>query len=197
MVVNCTLSNGAYGACKTANTFENFFPTNHIHMGYMDVMGWKNMMSFSGNFQARLSPDDHIEIWYTNLHLANAKDNWYLASQASQCLLTSGQHRDPYRVTKWSFVWTHFFMNGMVAFQAGYGHLFPGSIHFAKISERMRSVKTGPMPSFGSTSDGVTRRPDAHRTLQHIGRETNGHANPWQDTRNPCRRAHSSHHVIH
>ena len=23
-------------------------------------------------------------------------------------------------------VWTHFSMNGMVAFQGGYGHLFPG-----------------------------------------------------------------------
>ncbi|MBI5672861.1 MAG: hypothetical protein HZC50_06330 [Nitrospirae bacterium] len=24
-------------------------------------------------------------------------------------------------------VWTHFFMGGMVAFQGGYGHLFPGA----------------------------------------------------------------------
>src|SRR5262249_55940532 len=38
---NCTISGGANGLCKTANTFENFFPTNHIHMGYMDVQAWK------------------------------------------------------------------------------------------------------------------------------------------------------------
>ncbi len=121
---NCTL-NGAYGDCKTANTFENFFPTNHIHMGYMDVMAWKNMMSFSGNFQARLTPDDHIELWYTNLHLANAKDNWYRASQGVY-VFSRPDNTVTHIGDEVSFVWTHFFMNGMVAFQGGYGHLFPG-----------------------------------------------------------------------
>ena len=41
---NNTCTNGTR-VCKTANTFENFFPTNHIHMGYMDVQAWKNMLS--------------------------------------------------------------------------------------------------------------------------------------------------------
>jgi hypothetical protein len=121
---NCTL-NGAYGDCRTANTFENFFPTNHIHMGYMDVMAWKNMMSFSGNFQARLTPDDHIELWYTNLHLANARDNWYRASQGVY-VFSRPDNTVTHIGDEVSFVWTHFFMNGMVAFQGGYGHLFPG-----------------------------------------------------------------------
>ncbi len=121
---NCTL-NGAYGDCKTANTFENFFPTNHIHMGYMDVMAWKNMMSFSGNFQARLTTDDHIELWYTNLHLANPKDNWYRASQGVY-VFSRPDNTVTHIGDEISFVWTHFFMNGMVAFQSGYGHLFPG-----------------------------------------------------------------------
>jgi hypothetical protein len=121
---NCTL-NGAYGDCRTANTFENFFPTNHIHMGYMDVMAWKNMMSFSGNFQARLTTDDHIELWYTNLHLANARDNWYRASQGVY-VFSRPDNTVTHIGDEVSFVWTHFFMNGMVAFQSGYGHLFPG-----------------------------------------------------------------------
>lgn len=122
---NCTLS-ASYGACGgTANTFENFFPTNHIHMGYMDVMGWKNMMSFSGNFQARLSKDDHIELWYANLHLANAKDNWYRASQGVY-VFSRPDNTATHVGDEVDIVWTHFFMNGMVAFQGGYGHLFPG-----------------------------------------------------------------------
>ena len=121
---NCTLS-AAYGSCGTANTFENFFPTNHIHMGYMDVMGWKNMMSFSGNFQARLSKDDHIELWYTNLHLANARDNWYRASQGVY-VFSRPDNTVTHIGDEVDVVWTHFFMNGMVAFQGGYGHLFPG-----------------------------------------------------------------------
>ena len=121
---NCTL-NSAFGSCRTANTFENFFPTNHIHMGYMDVMGWKNMMSFSGNFQARLSKDDHVELWYTNLHLANARDNWYRASQGVY-VFSRPDNTVTHIADEVDFVWTHFFMNGMVAFQGGYGHLFPG-----------------------------------------------------------------------
>jgi len=121
---NCTLST-SYGPCGTANTFENFFPTNHIHMGYMDVMGWKNMMSFSGNFQARLSKDDHIELWYANLHLANARDNWYRASQGVY-VFSRPDNTATHVGDEVDFVWTHFFMNGMVAFQGGYGHLFPG-----------------------------------------------------------------------
>ena len=48
---NCTFTR-IHDPCKTANTFENMFPTNHIHMGYMDVQAWKNMMSPSVNFQA-------------------------------------------------------------------------------------------------------------------------------------------------
>ena len=121
---NCTL-NAAYGECKTANTFENLYPTNHIHMGYMDVMAWKNMMSFSGNFQARPTNDDHIEVWYTNLHLANARDNWYRASQGVY-VFSRPDNTVTHIGDEISAVWTHFFMNGMVAFQTGYGHLFPG-----------------------------------------------------------------------
>jgi hypothetical protein len=121
---NCTL-NAAYGECKTANTFENLYPTNHIHMGYMDVMAWKNMMSFSGNFQARPTNDDHIEVWYSNLHLANARDNWYRASQGVY-VFSRPDNTVTHIGDEISAVWTHFFMNGMVAFQTGYGHLFPG-----------------------------------------------------------------------
>ncbi|MBS0183527.1 MAG: alginate export family protein [Nitrospira sp.] len=121
---NCTLA-AAYGDCRTANTFENFFPTNHIHMGYMDVMAWKNMMSFSGNFQARPSSNDHIEIWYTNLNLANARDNWYRASQGVY-VFSQPDNTETHIGDEIDFVWTHFLMNGMVAFQTGYGHLWPG-----------------------------------------------------------------------
>jgi len=55
---NCTI--GGNTGCKTANTFENMYPTNHIHMGYMDVQSWKNMMAFAVNLQFRPTQDDHI-----------------------------------------------------------------------------------------------------------------------------------------
>ncbi|HTL60487.1 MAG TPA: alginate export family protein [Nitrospira sp.] len=121
---NCTL-NGAYGLCKTANTFENFYPTNHIHMGYMDVQAWKNMLSPSANFQARPSKDDHIEIWYTNLNLANKKDNWYRGSQGVY-VFSQANNTKSHIGDEVDFTWTHMFMDGKVAFQATYSYLFLG-----------------------------------------------------------------------
>jgi hypothetical protein len=122
---NCGAASAAACAGNTANTFENFYPTNHIHMGYMDVQAWKNMMSPSVNFQARPTKDDHVEIWYTNLNLANSKDNWYRGSQGvyvfSQVGNTSrniGNEVD--------FAWTKMFMDGKVSFQAVYGYLMAG-----------------------------------------------------------------------
>jgi alginate export protein len=120
---NCTL--GASGGCKSANTFENMFPTNHIHMGYMDVQAWKNMMSPSANFQARPSKDDHIEIWYTHLNLANARDNWYRGSQGVY-VFSRVNNTKRHIGQEIDFTWTHMFMDGKVAFQATYGHLFAG-----------------------------------------------------------------------
>ena len=122
---NCSLS-VAYGRCSSANTFENFYPTNHIHMGYMDVQAWKNMLSPSANFQARPTKDDHFEIWYTNLNLANAKDNWYRGSQGVY-VFSSATNTKKHIGDEIDFTWTHMFMDGKVAFQATYSHLFLGS----------------------------------------------------------------------
>jgi len=121
---NCTLGSGT--GCKSANTFENMFPTNHIHMGYMDVQAWKNMMSPSVNFQARPSKDDHIELWATSLNLASAKDNWYRGSQGVY-VFSRNDNTKTHVGDELDVAWTHMFMDGKLAFQAAYGHLFAGS----------------------------------------------------------------------
>ena len=121
---NCTL-NPAYGTCSSANTFENFYPTNHIHMGYMDTMGWKNTLTWSANFQARPTRDDHIEIWYTNLNLANSKDNWYRASQGVYAYSKVGNTAN-HVGDELDFTWTHFFMDGKLAFQTNFSYMFTG-----------------------------------------------------------------------
>jgi hypothetical protein len=121
---NCTVT-PAVGGCKSANTFENMFPTNHIHMGYMDIQAWKNMMSPSANFQARPTKDDHIEFWYTHLNLASAQDNWYRGSQGVYVWSKVGNTKK-HIGQELDFTWTHMFMDGKVAFQATYGHLFAG-----------------------------------------------------------------------
>ncbi|WP_447600999.1 alginate export family protein [Nitrospira sp. Nam80] len=124
------------GSCSTANTFENFFPTNHIHMGYMDVQAWKNMLSPSVNFQARPSARDHIEIWYTNLNLANSKDCWYRGAQGcyvfSNATNTKKHVGDEIDVT-----WTRMFADGKVALQATYGTLFAGGYLTSTLNQQV------------------------------------------------------------
>ncbi|MDO8357484.1 MAG: alginate export family protein [Nitrospirota bacterium] len=123
---NCTIAGSTATGCKTANTFENMFPTNHIHMGYMDVQAWKNMMSPSVNFQARPTKDDHIEVWATSLNLANSQDNWYRGSQGVYVFSKNGNTKK-HIGDELDVAWTHMFMDGKLAFQAAYGHLFAGS----------------------------------------------------------------------
>lgn len=121
---NCTFT-GSTIPCETANTFENMYPTNHIHTGYMDVQAWKNMMSPSINFQFRPSKNDHFEIWATSLNLANTKDNWYRATQGVYVFSKTNNNKR-HIGDELDFAWTHLFMDGMLSFQAVYGHMFAG-----------------------------------------------------------------------
>ncbi|HJT19088.1 MAG TPA: alginate export family protein [Nitrospira sp.] len=123
---NCNApGTGTQFHCTTANTFENLYPTNHIHMGYMDVQSWRNMLSPSGNFQARPTKDDHIEIWYTNLNLANARDNWYRGSQSAY-VFSRANNTAKHVGDEVDWTWTHMFADGKVAFQSTYGYLWTG-----------------------------------------------------------------------
>ncbi len=113
------------GACRTANTFENFFPTNHIHMGYADVQAWKNMVAPQANLQFRPSERDHFEIWYMNMNLQSSKDCWYRAGQG--CYVFSRSDNTKTHVgDEIDFSWTRMFADGKVAFQATYSHIWSG-----------------------------------------------------------------------
>ena len=125
---NCNAPTGGAAVnfvCSTANTFENFYPTNHIHMGYMDVQAWKNMLSPSANFQVRPTERDHFEIWYTNLNLANSKDNWYRGSQTVY-VFSKQNNGNKHLGDEVDFTWTRMFADGKVAIQADYSYLWIG-----------------------------------------------------------------------
>ncbi len=63
-------------------TFDNLYPTNHPHYGYMDYMSWKNMQDIRGGIG--LKPMDKVSVSadYHILSLFTNKDNWYRASGA-------------------------------------------------------------------------------------------------------------------
>jgi hypothetical protein len=109
----------------TANTFENFYPTNHIHMGYMDVMAWRNMLTPSANFQFRPTERDHFEFWYNEFYLANARDNWYRGSQGAY-VFSNPNNTSRHIGGETDFTWTRMFADGKVALQGTWGHLFSG-----------------------------------------------------------------------
>ncbi|GMV50945.1 MAG: hypothetical protein AMXMBFR67_24880 [Nitrospira sp.] len=124
------------GSCSTANTFENFFPTNHIHMGYMDVQAWKNMLSPSVNLQARPTARDHIELWYTNLNLASSKDCWYRGAQGCY-VLSNANNTKTHIGDEIDVAYTRMFADGKVALQAAYGTIFSGGYLTSTLNQQV------------------------------------------------------------
>ena len=122
---NCNAPGAVAHACTTANTFENLYPTNHIHMGYMDIMAWKNMLTPAANIQFRPSARDHFEIWYNNFNLASARDNWYRGSQTVY-VFSSNNNGAKHIGDEVDFTWTRMFADGKVALQATYAYMWSG-----------------------------------------------------------------------
>jgi len=113
-------------ACRTAGgTFENFFPTNHIHMGYADVQAWKNMFQPAVSLQFRPTERDHFEFWWNSFNLANARDNWYRGAQGVY-IFSKNNNTEKHVGDELDFTWTRMFADGKVAFQATYAYIFAG-----------------------------------------------------------------------
>jgi len=120
-------------ACRTAGgTFENFFPTNHIHMGYADVQAWKNMFQPAVSLQFRPTERDHIEIWYNSFNLANARDNWYRGAQGAY-IFSKNNNTKKHVGDEIDLTWTRMFADGKVAFQATYAEIFTGGYMTANL----------------------------------------------------------------
>jgi len=81
----CVAGAAAGAQCKAAghfNTFDNLFPTNHGKFGYMDLMAWKNQVTYQAVFDVKPSPVSKLQVNVAIMRLANRHDNWYRASQA-------------------------------------------------------------------------------------------------------------------
>ena len=118
-----------------ANTFEQFYPTNHILFGYMDLFAWRNMVSYGGNFQMRPTKNSHFEIWGNVFRKQTTGDNWYRAAQnayfgttsaACNAAFSTGQCTSASLGQEIDVIYTHFFKNNKIGWQVGYGHFFAG-----------------------------------------------------------------------
>jgi len=63
-------------------TFENLFPTNHLHYGYMDYVGWRNMQDLRFSIGIKPVASAGVSLDYHRFSLAEKDDNWYAASGA-------------------------------------------------------------------------------------------------------------------
>lgn len=124
---NCVTADGVQTrSCSgTASTFENFFPTNFLHVGYMLNGAWRNIMQPQVNVQARPTARDHVEIWAQRKFLADPRDNWYRGSQDP--LVFSRADNTERRVgDEIDIAWTRVWADGKVSFTVTYGHFFAG-----------------------------------------------------------------------
>lgn len=124
---NCVTAGGAVTrSCGgNANTFENFFPTNFLHVGYMLNGAWRNSVQAQVNFQARPSARDHVEIWALRKYLASARDNWYRGSQGP-LIFSRADNTATHVGDEIDVAWTHMFADGKVSLAVIYGHFFSG-----------------------------------------------------------------------
>ncbi len=107
-------------------TPENFWPTNHLHYGYMDLMGWKNMLSFGPQFSMKPSKNGtlKVDLWWHRL--ADADDDWYGAGQGRQFGGTVAGNDEKELGNELNIVYVHKFFGGKSILNVGYGHFFTG-----------------------------------------------------------------------
>ena len=125
---NCVPPGGnlARSCGGNANTFENFFPTNFLHVGYMLNGAWRNSVQPQVNVQARPTARDHIELWALRKYLASARDNWYRGSQGP-LIFSASDNRTTHIGDELDIAWSHIFADGTVSLSIIYGHFFSGS----------------------------------------------------------------------
>ena len=118
---------GGPGGCNANwRGFDQFYPTNHIHFGYMDRMAWKNMIHFTANLNLRPTANSHLEIAGHKFYLNETNDNWYQATQTIYITSPTGNTEDDLG-SEIDVIYTMFFTPGNnVGWQIGGGVFFPG-----------------------------------------------------------------------
>ena len=110
-------------------SFDQLYPTNHIHFGYMDRMAWKNMNHVAIGLQMRPTAASHFEVTGHLLSKQEQNDNWYWAAQTANApIQQAAAHGGSTDLgEEIDVVYTHFFTPGNhVAWQIGGGVFLPG-----------------------------------------------------------------------
>ena len=122
-------------------SFDQLYPTNHIHFGYMDRMSWKNMNHYSAGLQLRPNKDSHFEVTGHFFYLKEAMDGWYHAGQGA-IIGANSNNTEKDLGKEIDLVYTHFFTPGNhVGWQIGGGVFFPGErVDMARVGDASKQT---------------------------------------------------------
>ncbi|MCY3729336.1 MAG: alginate export family protein [Nitrospira sp.] len=110
-------------------SFDQLYPTNHIHFGYMDRMSWKNMNHLAFGLQMRPNADSHFEVTGHIFSKQESTDRWYHAGQGAMPVQAAAGNTETDLGEEVDVVYTHFFTPGNhVAWQIGGGVFLPGAM---------------------------------------------------------------------
>ncbi len=120
----------------TSRTFNNLYPTNHLHYGYMDYQGWRNMIGLNANVSGNLMEKKiFLSGQYWNFRLADAKDGWYdaagNAAGTARSASAAGSDRDVGNEINLLARYTY---NTQVMLEAGWGYFFRGDMIKKKVT---------------------------------------------------------------
>ena len=108
-------------------SFDQLYPTNHIHFGYMDRMSWKNMNHLAFGLQMRPQKQSHFEVTGHVFSLQEGGDNMYHAGQGALGFVNDNGASSTDVGEEIDVVYTHFFTPGNhVAWQIGGSVFLPG-----------------------------------------------------------------------
>ncbi len=106
-------------------TFENLFPTNHIHYGYMDYVGWRNMQDIRLSASVKPSASSGVSLDYHRFSLAEENDRWYAASGAAFGPTPVAGNTESDLGQEIDLV-AYMMVKEKIRLEAGYGRFLPG-----------------------------------------------------------------------
>jgi len=141
--------NACGGSKTTYNGADNLYPTNHFHMGYMDLMAWRNMVNYQIKFDVKPSPVSKLQFDVNIMRLANTADNWYRAGQAAY-FTSKTTNQEASLGTELDIHYWHTFKEKF-KFEIGVGRFFAGSY----LTKSASSDVAGFAGTQGSSSNGL------------------------------------------
>ncbi len=128
LAYNFASGNSSNGRNHT--TFDNLFPTNHAHYGYMDFFSWQNLHNLEVTWKMTLVKKLVLRLAYHAFWLPETdSDAWYNAGTGKLRQAAAGQAADSYVGSEvdvtLKYPWTIAGVQGAVEW--GYSHFFTGS----------------------------------------------------------------------